>query len=170
MKLSSIQRRHERYKILYVYKIKEGLVPNLDPHPLTKESFTLQFNSNPRAGTTCSLLEKKRHPNPAANAHASSFALTASNLWNCLPACISNISKQPLDTFKYKLDKFLDIHPDEPRCNASGQYGDPNTGRNTNSLCYLRYNGYVKKNIVDFNKENLSSFTNSSHIGECSQR
>ena len=34
MRLSSIQRRHERYKILYIYKIKEGLVPNLPPHPL----------------------------------------------------------------------------------------------------------------------------------------
>merc|ERR1712105_587330 len=27
--ISSVQRRHERYKILYAYKVKEGLVPNI---------------------------------------------------------------------------------------------------------------------------------------------
>ena len=37
MNLHSIQRRHERYKILYVYKIKEGLVPNLPNNPFTEE-------------------------------------------------------------------------------------------------------------------------------------
>ena len=29
LKRSSIQRRHERFKIIYLYKIKEGLVPNI---------------------------------------------------------------------------------------------------------------------------------------------
>ena len=163
MWLSSIQRRHERYKILYIYKIKEGLVPNLPAHPLKLESFALQFRYNPRTGTTCILPNHKQYHLPANTARKSSFALTASKLWNCLPACISNISKLPLHIFKRKLDKFLDIFPDEPRCNASGQYYDPDTGRNSNSIICIKTNQRVKSKIDAFN--NLNSL-NSSHIGE----
>ena len=163
MKLSSIQRRHERYKILYIYKIKEGLVPNLPSHPLKQESFAFHFHHNPRTGTKCSLPNPKLYHNPAEIARASSFALTASRLWNCLPTCISNISKHPVHTFKSKLDKFLDLLPDEPRCDASGQYNDPNTGRNSNSIWHLVTNPRVKSNIRAFDKLN---FLNSSHIGE----
>ena len=40
----SIQRRHERYKIIYAYKIKEGLVPNIS------EVHGLQFSYHERRG------------------------------------------------------------------------------------------------------------------------
>ena len=152
MKLSSIQRRHERYKILYIYKIKEGMVPNLPPHPLKDESFALLFHENSRTGSRCSLPHPTLYHNPAEIARSSSFALTASNLWNCLPSCISSIKNQPLHLFKHNLDKFLDILPDEPRCSASGIYQDPNTGRNSNSIWHLVTNTTVKLNIIRFNK------------------
>ena len=38
LKLYSLQRRRERYIIIYVWKILEGLVPNLFPPICTKES------------------------------------------------------------------------------------------------------------------------------------
>ena len=161
MKLSSIQRRHERYKILYIYKIKEGLVPNLPSHPLEQETFSLQFHCNPRTGTTCFLPNHKQHHNPVDKARESSFAITASRLWNRLPPCISNLTNLPLHAFKSKLDKFLDIFPDEPRCNASGLYSDPNSGRYTNSIYHLASNRSIKANIDAFNKR-----YNSSHTGE----
>ena len=162
MKLSSIQRRHERYKILYVYKIKEGLVPNLPPHPLTPDTQALQFHHNQRTGTRCSLPHPKLHHNPAVIPRASSFALTASNLWNCLPPCLSTITNQPVHVFKNKLDKFLDILLDEPRCNASGQFHDPITGRNSNSIWHLVSNPGVRSDILAFN--NLHK--NRIHLGE----
>ena len=40
LKLYSLQRRIDRYIIIYVWKILEGLVPNLFPHICTK----LQLN------------------------------------------------------------------------------------------------------------------------------
>lgn len=163
MKLSSIQRRHERYKILYVYKIKEGLVPNLPSHPLKQESFALQFHQNPRTGIRCSYPHPKLYHNPALIPRTSSFALTASDLWNCLPSCISTITKEPVHIFKRKLDKFLDIIPDEPRCNASGQYSDPNTGRNSNSIYHLITNRNIRLTINAFNNQNFRNF---SHIRE----
>ena len=156
MKLSSIQRRHERYKILYIYKIKEGLVPNLPSHPLKQEDFALHFHQNSRTGIRCSLPHPKLYHNPAVIQRDSSFAQTSSDLWNCLPSSISSITQEPVHIFKRKLDKFLDILPDEPRCNASGQYNDPNTGRNSNSICHLITNQYVRSDINTFNNCNFN--------------
>ena len=163
MKLSSIQRRHEHYKILYIYKIKEGLVPNLPSHPLKQENFALQFHQNSRTGIRCSLPHPKLYHNPAVIQRSSSFALTASDLWNCLPSCISTITKEPVHIFKRRLDNFLDILPDEPRCNASGQFNDPNIGRNSNSICHLVTNCNVRSNINAFNNKSTNNFH---HMGE----
>ena len=41
----SIQRRHERYKILYAYKIKEGLVPNISKTHGLKVIYSLKHSS-----------------------------------------------------------------------------------------------------------------------------
>ena len=45
----SIQRRHERYKILYAYKIKEGLVPNIS------KTHGLEFTNHIRLGCRCTI-------------------------------------------------------------------------------------------------------------------
>ena len=151
MNLQSIQRRHERYKIIYIYKIKEGLVPNL-PHDPTNptHSFALTFTTNIRRGCRCSLPRQTLHHNPATIQRDSSFALTASNLWNCLPPNISLISNISVNSFKRRLDKFLALFPDEPRCCASGQLTDPNTGRTSNSIWHMRYNKTIKENLRRF--------------------
>ena len=164
MKLHSIQRRHERYKILYIYKIKEGLVPNLPSHPLSQKDLSFKFQPNPRTGTKCFLREPKLHHNPVVIARMSSFALTASSLWNRLPACVSNITNQPIHIFKKILDSMLDLIPDDPRCDASGLYRDPNTGRYTNSIYHLTMdNNSIKEAIENFNTNNLHTF---GHLGE----
>ena len=74
LKMYSIQRRHERYKILYVYKIKEKLVPNV-----TQYMADTDLNGNDQV-TVLGVKPKKAREN--------SFALTARNLWNSLPRCI----------------------------------------------------------------------------------
>ena len=141
------------YKILYMYKIKEGLVPNLPINPFNPEtSFGLEFSSNPRTGCRCSIPEQILYHNPAEIPRNSSFALTATNLWNCLPPSLSLISNKSVDYFKKQLDKFLDIFPDEPRCSASGQYYDPNTGRTTNSIWHLQSDPSIKMEINAYSK------------------
>ena len=47
LNMYSVQRSQERYKIIYTYKIKEGLVPNIS------ETHGLQFLPNERHGYTC---------------------------------------------------------------------------------------------------------------------
>ena len=154
MNLSSIQRRHERYKIIYAYKIKEGLVPNLTSDPSNPQtSFSLQFTYNPRRGYRCSIPSPVLYHNRAELPRRSSFSLNASNLWNCLPRCINSISNVSVGTFKSHLDKFLKIFPDMPRCASDGQYYDSITGRLSNSIWHMSQNPRIKQKIQEFERD-----------------
>ena len=124
LKMYSIQRRHERYKILYVYKIKEKLVPNVT------QSHGLYFEYG-RHGCECKLpryLIRKG----IKKARENSFALTARNLWNSLPRGIRDISGEDLKNFKRKLDRVLS-YPDIPRCSHCG-HAYTGEGNRSNSL------------------------------------
>ena len=105
--VTSIQRRHERYKILYAYKIKEGLVPNIS------KTHGLDFVSRGRRGCVCTV---PYYPlrGKAIGVRESSFALTTCNLWNSLPRCIRDINGRNLSYFKNKLDNVLSHYPDVP--------------------------------------------------------
>ena len=154
MNLSSIQRRHERYKIIYIYKIKQGLVPNLTSDPSNpQKSFSLHFTFNRRSGYRCSLPSPVLYHNKAELPRRSSFSLTASNLWNCLPRCINSISNVPVETFKTHLDKFLNIFPDIPRCASDGLYYDSNTGRSSNSIWHMSKLPSIKEKILEFERD-----------------
>ena len=142
LKMNSVQRRQERYKILYIYKIKEQLVPNIS------DTHGLQFSQRGRHGCICVVPSYPLYQNKAVTARNSSFALTASSLWNTLPRSIRNISGLSVDSFKRKLDKQLKKCPDEPRCSAIGLYIDMH-GRSSNSITHVAKNPQVKRNMED---------------------
>ena len=155
MNLHSIQRRHERYKIIYLYKMKENMVPSLPRDPLQPEiSFALQFDQqrSQRTGTRCDIPNPKLYHNPGLIARQSSFAETASNLWNKLPSCITNISNKKVDYFKRKLDSLLDIVPDEPRFSATGRFRD-HANRITNSIKHILSDIEIRAKVMDFNRQ-----------------
>ena len=127
LKMYSVQRRHERYKILYLYKIKEKMVPNISG------TYGLQFYNSKRHGCMCRIPSYPLYHNKAVVARNASFALTASSLWNILPKSIRDLSGLKLTAFKRRLDKALILYPDEPRSSSSGQFTDSN-GRASNSL------------------------------------
>ena len=81
----SIQRRNERFKIIYIYKIKEKLVPNIS------NKYGLTFKMNGRHGCKCDVPTFPIRGR-ARKARDSSFAWTACSLWNSLPKCIRNIT------------------------------------------------------------------------------
>ena len=126
--MPSIQRRHERYKILYAYKIKEGLVPNIS------KTHGLEFTNHIRLGCKCNIKTYPLSGSKAARARDNSFALTACRLWNSLPKSIRDISGKDVPHFKRKLDRVLHYYPDIPRCGTSGHYYTK-SGRKSNSLC-----------------------------------
>ena len=123
----SVQRRNERFKIIYMYKIKENLVPNIS------NKYGLTFRINSRRGCICDILVFPLGSR-ARKARDNSFAWTACNLWNSLPKCVRDITGKDVVYFKNKLDKVLAFYPDIPRCSRSGHSYDRN-GRKSNSLC-----------------------------------
>ena len=149
--LHSVQRRHERYKIIYLYKIKENFVPNLPVDPLNPRlNYALKFRHSQRHGVRCDLVSPVLHHNSAKIARDASFAQTASNLWNTLPKCITTITGQSVDRFKKRLDLYLDLFPDKPRCDATGFYVD-DVGRKSNSILHMRSSRDIARNISKFN-------------------
>ena len=151
LKLYSIQRRHERYKIIYAYKIKEEIVTNIS------DNYGLQFSYHGRHGCRCEIPTYPLHHNKAGKARDDSFALTACNLWNALPKYIRNISGKSINSFKSNLDKALKYYPDLPRCSSSGRFKDKH-GRNSNSLCDLYKDSEIRKFVdqsEDISKDGL---------------
>ena len=136
----SVQRRHERYKLIYMYKIKEGIVPNIS------ETFGLTFSQRGRRGCICEMPTYRLYHNRAITARNNSFALTASSLWNALPKNIRNISGLSVDSFKRRLDNLIKLYPDSPRCASIGIYQDRNL-RTTNSLTYIATHREVRRMV-----------------------
>jgi hypothetical protein len=104
LKMYSQQRRLERYRLIYTWKILEGLVPNCG----------LNFTSNERRGREALIppLKGKAH---IKRLREQSFQVSGPKLFNSLPPSLRKISKVPVDDFKYHLDKYLESVPDEPR-------------------------------------------------------
>ena len=107
--LYSLERRRERYIVIYIFKILSGVVPNM-----TNEGYQISTYNNARRGLLC------RIPPISTGAMAKfksmkerSFAVRGPMLFNSIPADIRNLELS-VDSFKAKLDKFLGVIPDKP--------------------------------------------------------
>ena len=136
----SIQRRNERFKIIYIYKIKEGLVPNI----LNRNGLT--FRMHVRHGCRCNMPTFPIR-GKAMKARDGSFAWTACNLWNLLPRSVRDISGRKVEYFKNKLDKILAVCPDIPRYTKSGYSFDRHGRSKSNSLCDHYRNRFVRQKL-----------------------
>ena len=112
LKLDSLQRRRERYIIIYMFKIKIGLVPNPDFEPEYRcQKFTWKLQNDMKNGRY-------------------SFFCIGPRLFNSLPAELRELddavdpNKTHLEDFKEELDKYLNTIPD-------------NSGTQSNSLLNL---------------------------------
>ena len=116
LKLYSVQRRYERYSIIYTYKIIEGLAPNLSAN-----KFQVQFSE--RRGRMCKVPTVSGYQCPSAvrNAREASLAVRGPKLFNQLPKSIRSVTGVSINTFKRKLDHFLSQLPDQPT--VDGYYG-----------------------------------------------
>ena len=119
LRLMSLQRRRERYALIYMFKILQNRVPN---------DIEVVFYENPRLG-----IKARIPPLPTVRSQVtlfdSSFAVRGPKLWNLLPKSINTIESFSL--FKVKLDSFILSYPDKPP--VSGY-----TTSNSNSLtCWV---------------------------------
>ena len=126
LRMYSQQRRLERYRIMYTWKILEQLVPNCG----------LETATSDRRGRQVLIPKLKGSP-AIRSLREQSFQVNGPKLFNCLPPSIRNLSGITIDEFKIKLDQFLSKIPDEP--NVEGL---------TPSACDL-YSAAPSNSIID---------------------
>ena len=109
----SLQRRRERYRIIYVWSILEGIVPNFS-HTENNgiEIGGISSTKTTRHGRKCQLRTIER--SSFQKTICESLAVKGPKLFNSLPKEIRNITKCTKEVFKKLLDKFLATIPDEP--------------------------------------------------------
>ena len=135
LKLYSLERRRERYMIIYVWKIINNMVPNIDGRNKITTSDT-------RAGLQC-----KRTPlisnsmGRIKTCKDNSFFGKGPKLFNCMPRAIREY-KGKLETFKAKLDNYLRTIPDQPG------YHDPTYARASNSNSLADQIGNMRQNML----------------------
>ena len=111
LSLYSLERRRERYIIIYIWQIIEGKVPNID----SPDHAGIRATWSPRRGRNCIVPGvSPQAPRQFQNIRYSSFAILGPRLFNSLPSSIRNKSGCTVDTFKFYLDKYLATVPDEP--------------------------------------------------------
>ena len=101
LKLYSLERRRERYQVLYTWKIMEGHVPNFDSTPIV-------VVENKRRGRSCippPLLSSA--PERIKNIRFASLSHRGPRLFNSLPLEVHNLKGVTVDMFKAALDKHL---------------------------------------------------------------
>ena len=110
LKLYSLQRRRERYIIIYTWCILEGLTPNIGG--VGGGDRDISWYTNARQGRKCNIPLIKR--STYQSQIYSSIRMQGPKLFNCLPKAIRNLNNCTKDAFKRQLDKFLCTVPDEP--------------------------------------------------------
>ena len=103
LNLLSMQRRRERYQIIHIWKISQGLIPN---------DLNLQFYETSRFGLKCKRPQFNQKRRRISNIKFNSFTSNGPALFNCIPPSIK--SAKSLNSFKNKLQLYLKSFPDTP--------------------------------------------------------
>ena len=116
LNLYSLQRRRERYRILYMWKILRGIVPNHQ---------NLVFRNSPRRGPYVERPLGKSGLKSINSTIFHSCTSTAAALFNATPKIVKE--QLTLEAAKKELDNFLTNIPDNPPIKGYGK-------QNTNSI------------------------------------
>ena len=105
LNLYSQERRRERYMVIFMWKISEGLV----------KGYNINFTESARRGRMA-VVKPHISTAPAAvkRAREASLGVKGCRIFNLLPDSIRNIRGGTVDSFKRSLDSFLSSVPDQP--------------------------------------------------------
>ena len=104
LRLCSLQRRRERYMIIHVWRILQGICPN---------DISMVFRNNQRLGIKIVLPSLNKQASVSAKScYDNSFSVRAGKLWNLLPREVNTLTD--LNAFKVSLGAFMDKIPDTP--------------------------------------------------------
>ena len=106
LRLYSQERRRERYMILFIWKISQGLV----------SGYQIPFSHNNRTGRWAvpAPLTSPSAPSAVRVAKESSLRVRGCQLFNLLPAVLRNADHGDILMFKNNLDHYLSLVPDQP--------------------------------------------------------
>ena len=111
LQLYSLQRRRERYQIIYLWCILEEIYPNIQTDQ-NSCLIKLQSNIHSRRGRT---LVTKNLPNSRfGNLRYNSLPFVGARLFNVLPKSLRNLTSCGKIAFKTELDVFLKTVKDQP--------------------------------------------------------
>ena len=106
--LYSLERRRERYIIIYVWKIIHRIVPNIEGRN------KIQTHTNERLGLKCNIPRRiTSATDRIQSCKDNNFFVNGPRLFNCLPRDIREC-RENQDIFKRRLDNFLRNVPDQP--------------------------------------------------------
>ena len=118
LRMYSQERRRDRYRILFIWKIANGLT----------EGYNLEFkNEGTRRGRECVVANYVCDaPLAVKRARDNSLWVKGAKMFNLIPAEIRNITSDKVQTFKSKLDRFLSKIPDQPTSATEGRAAETN--------------------------------------------
>ena len=103
LNLMSLQRRRERFQIMYMWKLLHGKVPN---------DCEITWCYSDRRGMNACIPSLPSTVAKVNTAYDSFFKVRACKLWNCVPKDVKDSTS--INTLKSKLDSFLLGIPDRP--------------------------------------------------------
>ena len=111
LKFHSLQRLRERYMIIYIWKITQHMVPNIDG----AMGHTIKTRKDPinTWNTVRYSVSNKQKPSTIPSRECSNY------IWGSVVPLVAKISdwhrKRYTEKFKFELDKFLELIPDQPK-------------------------------------------------------
>ena len=111
LNMYSLERRRDRYKIIYAWQQIEGLKENIMNLKTNKNKTNRMINNGNyiKKGTRTTRLLSKIHYSPLR---------TTERAFNSLPRKLRNKTGVNVDTFKRHLDRWMMQVPDLPKCNG----------------------------------------------------
>ena len=106
----ALQRRRERFTIIYIYKITQHMVPNISG----TIGHTIKTRKHPRHRTQC-VIQYPTNRNPAQSLQEDAITVFGPRLYNSLPKYLWDIENVKTEKFKLELDKFFDTIPDQSK-------------------------------------------------------
>ena len=117
--LFSQERRRERYMLIFLWKISQGLVFGYDVN-FTSEGLR-------RGRIIIPNVVNRRAPKMVQNARERSLGVRGALLFNLLPDNIRTMNTEHVDFFKNHLDVFLSTIPDQPTMTGLGRAAETNS-------------------------------------------
>ena len=134
LSLYSLERRRERYALLYTWRIFEGSAPNISEGPTRISS-----KWHPRRGSICHVPNVLPSAPPRIQSiRWASFGIKGPQLFNSLPIHLRNQTRIPVDKFKAILDQFLCSLLDQPLIPGYTKYRTVNTNSIIDWIAHAR--------------------------------